>query len=389
MAAYRIIYGALLAAAVIFSQVYSGHLSSVLLITMLLLPCISLLMAVVCRAAFKLRCDDKQELLCKGDELYMNITAVNRFIFPCSAALIDVSLPGKPEGKKANIVFSLSPFQKRTLNLTVPNEFRGEYEFSLNRVFFYDILKLFKLSKKLKLRKMILVMPRLFEVRGGKSDFSVNDDDTRFTAVNAASGERSFVRKYADGDDVRRIHWKLSSKQEDYMVWQATKGQASDIAVVCDMTDAGAAASDAVLEAALAICLFNLKSGRSSVICCYDPDLQGTHYIPITNIEALREAQLLTARLNAYAGEPDFVSQIKSVLVDKERTDAAVLITHSTDAALARLAEELSADTSVSLLQIGESTGVPINLKRIKYAEIDPRNIGEDISKALHRIYRI
>lgn len=391
MAVYRIIYGVVLAAAVIFSQSYAGHLSSVLLITVLLLPCISLLMAVVCRAAFKLRFDDKQELICKGQEIYMRISAVNRFIFPCSAMAIDVSLPDKPENKKGSMVFSLAPLQKRILNLTVPNEYRGEYEFSLNRVFFYDVLKLFRLSKKLKLKKNILVTPRLFDVQGGQSDFSVTDDDTRFTAIGAVSGERSYVRKYSEGDDVRRIHWKLSSKQEDYMVWQSTKGQASDITVLCDMTDAGAHAADAVLETALAVCLFNLKRGRSSVICLYDPDMQGTRCIPVTSFDTLQEAQQLTARLNTYAGNPDFVSQVKSVITERDKTDSAVLITHSAGSDLARLAEELSAEASVSVLQIGrnETGQFPANPSRIKYAEIDPRNIRDDISRALHVVYRI
>lgn len=389
MAVYRIIYGVILVAAVVFSQVYAGHLSAVVLITTLLMPCISLLMAIVSRAAFKLHFDDRHELLCKGGELYMRIAAVNCFIFPCSAATIEVSMPDKPESRMANLVFSLAPFQRRVLNLKVPAEYRGEYEFSLNRVVFYDILKLFRLRKKLKLSKRLTVTPRLFEVRGGQPDFSVTEDDTRFTAVSSASGERSFVRKYAEGDDVRRIHWKLSSKQEDYMVWQSTKGQASDIAVICDMTDAGPLLADAVLEAALAFCLFNLKSGRASVICCYDPELHGTRSIPVTSPEALQEAQRLTAGLNVYAGEPDFVAFIKSVLTDREKTDAAVLITHNAGSALARLAEELSADCSIALLQIGAGAGVPVNLNRVKYAEIDPRNIGEDISKAVHGIYRI
>ena len=391
MAVYRIIYGVLAAAAVIFSQAYAGHLSSVLLITVLLLPCISLLMAVVCRAAFKLRFDEKQELLRKGEELYLRITAVNRFIFPCSAAVIAVSLPGKPENKKANMVFSMAPLQKRMLNVTVPNEYRGEYEFSLDRIFFYDILKLFRLSKRLKLKKDILVVPRIFDVQVGQSDFSVTNDDTRFTAVGAVSGERSYVRKYAEGDDVRRIHWKLSSKQEDYMVWQSTKGQASDIAVLCDMTDAGPVMADAVLEAALAVCLFNLKRGRSSVIFCYDTDMQGTRCIPINSSETLHEAQQLTARLNAYEGKPDFTEQVKSVVLDREKTDAAVLITHSAGSAVAKLAEELSADSSVCVLQIGgsEAGRFPADMKRIKYAEIDPRNMREEISRAIHTIYRI
>ena len=383
MAVYRIIYGVLLTAALVFSQAYAGHLSSVILITMLILPCISLFMAVVCRFAFSLSFNETREVLCKGEELYIRIPVSNRFIFPFSSAVIEAAMPTVEDNKKACMVFSLAPFQKRILKITVPAAYRGEYELTLERVIFWDMFRLFKISKKLWLSKKVLVMPRLFDVQGGQTDFASPDDDTRYTAVNAASGERSFVRKYTDGDDIRRIHWKLSSKQEDYMVWQTTKGQASEISVLCDLSEAGADKADAIIEAGLAVCLYNMKCGKASVLCCYDRKLCDTRMIPIQLFDALYSAQEETAALTSYEPEPYFPAWARSVLGGRE--SSAVLITHTADPDLAKLAEELSAVSPVAVLLTGASEGEHrlSRLNNVRHAVINPENIRNEISKAI------
>ncbi|MCH5200217.1 MAG: DUF58 domain-containing protein [Oscillospiraceae bacterium] len=388
MATYRIIYGIVLAAALAFSQMYAGHLSSVILITVLVLPCISLIMTVISRFAFKLRFDGKREVLCKGSELYIRIPVSNRFIFPFSSAVIEASMPTNQDNKRAVMVFSLAPLQSRLLKITVPLTYRGEYDFTLERVVFWDMFRIFKIAKKLKLSKKVLVVPRLFEVQGGQTDFTSAEDDTRFVSVNSEAGERSFVRKYTDGDDVRRIHWKLSSKQEDYMVWQNTKGQASEISVLCDMTNFGADRADAIIEAGLAVCLYNLKSGKVSALYCYDRKLSGTRAMPIHIPEALYAAQEETATLCTYEPEPYFPAWARSVFSEKGGEDssaAVVLITCTVTPDLAKLVEELSAESPVAVLLTGGSEGEHrlSRLKNVRHAVMNPENIQNEISKAI------
>ena len=385
MATYRIIYGTVLTAALVFSQMYAGHLSSVILITVLLLPCISLFMAVVSRFAFKLRFDGKREVLCKGSELYIRIPVSNRFIFPFSSAVIEASMPTGQDNKKAVMVFSLAPLQSRLLKITVPTAYRGEYDLTLERVIFWDLFRIFKITKKLKLSKNVLVVPRLFDVRGGQGDFASAEDDTRFVSVNSEAGERSFVRKYTDGDEVRRIHWKLSSKQEDYMVWQSTKGQASEISVLCDLTDFGADRADTIIEAGLAVCLYDLQRGKASALYCYDTELGGTRTVPIHVPEALYGAQEEMALLSVYEPEPYFHAWARSLLSGKESTAAAVLITHTADPELVKLVEELSAESPVAVLLVGGGEGAHLlsRLKNVRCAVVDPENVQSEISKAV------
>ena len=52
MAVYRFAYIAALAAAVVFSQAYAGHLSSVMLITLAVLPVVSFIFTFTAKIAF-------------------------------------------------------------------------------------------------------------------------------------------------------------------------------------------------------------------------------------------------------------------------------------------------------------------------------------------------
>ena len=81
MTAYRIAYAAFFAAALAFSQIYAGHLSSVTLITVLVLPFVSLFIAAIERFALKLVFDCASVTVERGTEVRVQLTVKNRFIF--------------------------------------------------------------------------------------------------------------------------------------------------------------------------------------------------------------------------------------------------------------------------------------------------------------------
>ena len=218
MAAYRLGYILLLICGAVFSQVYAGHLSSVVFLSLLIMPVVSLLITLIQRFTFKLTFDSVLQKAERGDNLKFQITALNRFILPCSNVLITAIMPGTLDKRDARLIFSLCPFQKKNLYLTYGADFRGEYECTLDKVYFYDYFKIFRIGKKLNITKKILIVPKLYDTDAAEP-LSVSSDEESQAQVSAAMGsERSFIRKYADGDDVRRIHWKLSSKWDELIV---------------------------------------------------------------------------------------------------------------------------------------------------------------------------
>ncbi|MBD5113723.1 MAG: DUF58 domain-containing protein [Ruminococcaceae bacterium] len=398
MAVYRFAYIAVLVAAVVFSQAYAGHLSSVILITVIVLPIVSLALTFMAKTSFTISFDTSAETIEKNKTLRVRIFIKNNFMFPSSSTYISASMPGLSEKKDARLIFSLSPFQMKNLNLTYTAEYRGEYDISFDTVCFYDYFKIFKLKKKLDLHKKITVTPRIIDVASDNGFFAVSDEENENRAINSSKGERSFTRKYAEGDDIRNIHWKLSSKQEDYMVWQNAENLSSQSVIVCDMTAFGATEkdravyTDAVLESALAVALYNLKNDCNSLISFYDFKSQKTENIPIEHLSHLYNAASVSATVNSYDGEPSFYTECKKHFTDnKSVKGSAVLITHHGDRELVKLAEELAVFSDVLILIAGETEkGVSRyikGLRNVTVAELDPWNVAQELPAAVGKIY--
>ena len=109
MAVYRFAYIAALAAAVVFSQAYAGHLSSVMLITFAVLPAVSFIFTFTAKIAFFFRFDISEDTVEKNNPLKVRIFIKNRFIFPSSTTYIKASMPGFSEKKRRTDYFFSRP----------------------------------------------------------------------------------------------------------------------------------------------------------------------------------------------------------------------------------------------------------------------------------------
>lgn len=397
MASYRFAYISLLVVAGVFSQAYAGPLSSIIFITFLVLPAVSFILALIARLAFKISFDKSPLVIEKGGCLKLQILIKNRFIVPCSCAYITAYMPNLKGKNEARLLFSMGAAQKRLLNLTYDTEFRGEYEFILDKAYFYDMFKIFKFKKKLNLKKNILVTPNIYDIISGGNLISETNDESAVQSFDYTGGERSFVRKYVDGDEIKRIHWKLSSKQEDYMVWQTVKNCSPKVYIVCDLTKPqldeiqGAFLTDCILETALALSLFNIRHDRQSELYYFDNEKSVSQRIIISDMNQLYNASEEIAKIKSYVGGHGFAEEAKKPFVNADNESVVILITHRGDNEMAKLAEELSFIKDFSLILIGQAQpqadNYIKNLNNINYITANPNNFRNEISNAVSKIY--
>ena len=397
MTAYRIAYAAFFAAALAFSQVYAGHLSSVTLITVLALPFFSLIIAVIERFALKLVFDCASVTVERGTEVRVQLTVKNRFVFPCSSIFITASMPDIEDKREAKLIFSLGILQTKQLNFLYPSNFRGEFEISVNNAYMYDILKIFKLKKSFNYKKSVLVVPKIYNTVGGGDCGLTTEQETVLQTSDFSGGERSFVRKYSNGDDIRKIHWKLSSKQEDYMVWTDVKNRFQNAVVFCDVSEysdnkvENAKGIDAVLEIGLAACLYNIKQGRECIFAYYSKKYEQTRRILITSMEEFYTAAVTAASIKSYTGEPSLELEAKKLFNQNENSPATLLITCDNSENLVWLSKEISAYSEFSLILAGKAEAAVENgiqaLKKVRFASADCNITQEKISEMLSQIY--
>lgn len=397
MAAYRIAYAALFVSSLAFTQIYAGHLSSVVFITVLTLPLVSLLMVIIQRFALKLTFDCSEVCVERGNQLKMQLVAKNRFVFPCSTLFVTASMPDIEDRREARLIFSLGMLQKKQLNFIYPSNFRGQYEITINKAYIFDILKLFKLRKTFNFKKTVLVVPKIYSAVGS-SDLTANtDEETVIQTADYMGGERSFVRKYNDTDDVRKIHWKLSSKQEDYMVWQEVKNRLIDSVIFCDLSQhfedevKNAGYIDAVLEVGLSACLYNIKQGRDCILAFYNKEYEQIQYIPVKSMDDFYGVIFMAVSVKSYNGEPSFFEEASLLLGETENSAQTVLITGDASPKIAESAKELSMKGSVSFIVVGspekQTEDCIKSLKNVKYFSAEKNDIEGKISQMMSQIY--
>lgn len=396
MAAYRIAYAALFVAALAFSQIYAGHLSSVVFITVAVLPFASLFMVIIQRFALKLYFDCKAVTVERGTQLKLQLTAQNRFFFPCSTLYVTASMPDVEEHREAKLIFSLGAFENKQLNFVYPSKFRGEYVVSINKAYIFDILKLFKFTKTFNYQKSILVVPKIYDVYSGEEYKNVTEQETEIQTNQISGGERSFVRKYKDGDEVRKIHWKLSSKQEDYMVWQSARSALQTAVVFCDVREysdnsaENAFNSDISIEAGIAACLFGIKQGKNCVLGYYDKELGDTAFNSANSLNDIYSLSQAAALIKSYSGDPQLSYEIKKLYGQNEQYPQTVIITCDCSENMVNTAKSASEYSDVSFIIIGAPEKSVIDsltsLRRIKFSVINPNNFSEDIFYAVKQV---
>ena len=391
MKKYRLLYALLFAASVAFSQIYKGHFSLVLLITVVALPVLSFLLQLIGFFAAKVGVDLSDEVYEKNQSFRVSIKVKNRFFIPIAPAVISVSLP-QPSASvdDGELVFSLAPFQSNTLKMSYILPYRGQYTFTLKKFKCYDMLKLFCLSRSINAEKKIVVLPRRIELDAQKSVGAEKEDITG--GRNSRDGsELNFIRKYYDGDDFRQIHWKLSAKQDDYMVRQMMEPDNLGMIVYCDFraysvsAEENALAADRVAEAAVALIYNGVKNSEESLCVWYDSAsgafrkdviAEGSHFYSLYND---------FARATVYSESPDFSDVVLSCAGQQTSERTLCLVTPRVDGELEKMLERMSAANRIVLvLTSGEEKSSLSLLRCNNRVSICP--LGEDIKASLEAI---
>lgn len=353
MKKYRVLYILLLLIAFVFALTYKGNLSTVILVSLLVLPAVSFLLLLAGYFTVKAHIDGGSEVYQKSEGFKITVSVRNVLPFPLAPLKITADMPDiAPDGKSADLVFSADPMRTKKLNLSYCLKYRGKYRFALKRLYCYDLLRIFCLKKDISDVKDILVLP-CHIVAGTDGSLSLNESSDSAITVNDSGGsDLNFIRKYNDGDALRQIHWKLSAKQDDYMVRQMARNKNCGIAVFCDLreyafsAEENAEAADRAIETALALSYQAVQRDEEVTDCWYDVRGDKPDCACVTGGEEYWSLFNSFASVRTYAGGMSFASLVSSMLGQLPYGSVYCLVTPRADAELAELASRLSANSA-------------------------------------------
>src|SRR5919107_222381 len=146
---------------------------------------------------------------------------------------------------------------------------RGRYEFSDVRLEIADPFALERVSLELPAPGALLVYPRLVQLPRLFSESGTRSHDGRRLLLRRQAGfELHGVREYAQGESLRRVHWRSTARRGELMVKELEDAPRDEIAVLLD-ADASAVVGDSFdvqVRAAGSILESYVRRGRRAVL---------------------------------------------------------------------------------------------------------------------------
>ena len=273
MLKYRLLYAVMFIGAAAFALAYESKLTFVLFIGVAVLPIVTLILVVLSGVLLKLEVIPDSDYVGKLQDFGIKVKVINRFIMPVSPMMIIGTFHDRNgsviSGRR--LVLSASALRKCEYVFEGNIRCRGEYILGVEKAEIYDLLRIFRFRMRKTPMVRIVVTPRRV-LLDETTALCTDDYDSSITKISfMESGSFASVRKYADGDLMKHVHWKLSAKHDELMVKQSEQNLGSSALIVTDIhefsenADENMQAADAAVEAALALTRKIISDGRTAV----------------------------------------------------------------------------------------------------------------------------
>ena len=280
MAIIRILYAAFVVIAGIFVIMYVDSLSLLLFIVTLALPLFLLLLLVLARLLTRITVEAPEPLATKGQSVSVKINLKNlSFVaLPTIRATFTYCGAFSSEEEKAEISFPLHALTNQTSSFDIKSDHVGVVKVKLNSIYMYDYFRLFRFKYKVNQSYEITFLPEILPV---SMDIRPNtllgvDSDVFSKSKKGDDPSEVFsIRDYIGGDKLNRIHWKLSSKQDNLMVKDYSLPINNSISIIPELASQNGEDLlndiDAVLETVFNLSNFLCEAEIIHHICWLDP----------------------------------------------------------------------------------------------------------------------
>lgn len=231
-------YLVLLGAALVFTQALLSKVSNIFFWFLLLLPLPLFLYTLAARHAITAVMRSASVTTEKNSPYTYELCIRNRslLIFPFVEAHVSLPQTNAVRCAERTLRLPMTALSGRCLRDTVRFRFRGTYEIGADELYVYDFFRLFRVRIPVDAMATVYVLPRRTAIEETLA-LSVSDSAARTVRAQTAVDrlEVSDIRDYRAGDPLRSIHWKLSSKSEEFIVKDYNTGTSDQTVVFCDL----------------------------------------------------------------------------------------------------------------------------------------------------------
>ena len=236
-----LLYLVLIAVAIVYTQMLRSPASSLFFWFLILLPPVSVLYLLIARLTLKVYVETEQNAVEKMAPLGYEVKIINEFLLPYGRVDAVMNLPQADAVRCAEkrVSLSLLPLGSHCVRESVRFPYRGSYRIGVKELIVWDFLHLFRMRMDVDIFYSVMVLPRRLHAMH-ESTTSATDVPTDSSRVvrGAERSEIGDIRDYMQGDSLKSIHWKLSSKTEDLQVKEYNTNTARAVYILCDFARA-------------------------------------------------------------------------------------------------------------------------------------------------------
>ncbi len=264
----------------------------------------------------------------RGERMMAVFTVRHGCLLPVASIRVHLNVPSAyAPTQEVNV--SCPPFSRRTFRQVIACPHRGVYEAGVTRISVEDVFGLVRLSRNPDARLVKLeVLPRVSEV--APLELTAIDQGPEFRSRAAEdNASPSDVRTWQEGDELKKIHWKLSLRKRELLVRTYEESARPDTLIIPDLAELTAlrdqqlTLEDCVCEAALSAAQAQLRAGypvRMPLVGARPSEIAGQ--FP-SDIAAFADAMLWVKFDSPYGYE-----QVLTLMLARfQRTGGAVLVT--------------------------------------------------------------
>ena len=264
----------------------------------------------------------------RGERMIAVFTVRHGCVLPVSAIRIRLNVPSSyAPTQEVNV--SCPPFSRRTFRQVIQCPHRGVYEAGVTSISVEDVFGLVCLRRRPGGKLVRLeVVPRAAEAQ--PLALSAADQGPQYVRrASEDTASPSDVRAWQEGDELKKVHWKLSLRKRELMVRTYEQSARPDTLIIPDLTELTAlrderlTLEDCICEAALGAARAQLGAGypvRMPLVSARPGE--PTAQFP-SELSALADALLRVRFDSPYAYE-----QVLTLMLGRfQRTGGAVLVT--------------------------------------------------------------
>lgn len=167
------------------------------------------------------------------------------------------------------LTISVAPRKKATLTCRLVLHVVGKYDASLQACTVYDAFGLFYTTLTQNSAQSVMMMPNAYT----QQIQPLHAFTIAASAQQLMQGEDiTEIRAYTAGDEMKHIHWKLSSKLDELHVKKLEQPMMQELLVTADFTSFTKSASqyDGVMTTMYALCASTISAGNVVKLAVYD-----------------------------------------------------------------------------------------------------------------------